>query len=367
MKILVTLSRIFVGVLFIISGLIKLNDPVGFSFKLKDYFAPDVLNLEIFIPFALAIAIFVVIFEVMLGVMLLIGYARKFTIWSSLLMIIFFTFLTFYSAYFNKVTDCGCFGDAIKLTPWESFSKDIVLLILLLIIYFGRQYFKPLFTSNTRKILVYLTFIGCMALGYYVLQHLPVIDFRPYKIDANITDGMSYPPDAEQPLFEYHWTFTNNGKEKVVVTNGDFPKEEGEYTVETIMIQEGYEPPIHDFTMERTGEDYSEALLNKENLIVVVAYSLSNSEKEGFINIKKATDQAIKNGYKVIGLSASSQEATEALTKEYNLNFEFYFCDETALKTIIRSNPSLLELQKGTIKQKLHWNDAADLKLLNKN
>ena len=367
MKILVTISRVLVGVLFIISGLIKLNDPVGFSFKLKDYFAPDVLNLEIFIPFALAIAIFVVIFEVMLGVMLLIGYARKLTIWSSLAMIIFFTFLTFYSAYFNKVTDCGCFGDAIKLTPWESFSKDIVLLILLLILYFGRQFIKPLFSDNSRKITVYLSFIGCMALGYYVLQHLPIVDFRPYKIGANITEGMAYPSNAPKPIFEYHWTFTNNGIEKNVVTLGDFPKEEGEYSVETVMIQKGYEPPIHDFTMEREGEDHSKALLSTENLIVVVAYSLSNSEAEGFINIKQATDQAIKNGYKVIGLSASSQEVTETLTKEYNLDFEFYFCDETALKTIVRSNPSLLELNKGTIKQKLHWNDAADLKLSKQN
>jgi len=367
MKQITNIARTLVGVLFIISGLIKLNDPVGFSFKLKDYFAPDVLNLEVFIPFALLIAIFVVIFEVMLGVMLLLGYAKKFTIWSSIAMIVFFTFLTFYSAYFNKVTDCGCFGDAIKLTPWESFSKDIVLLVLLLIIYFGRKYIQPLFSKNVGRIIVYLSFVGCMYLGYYVLQHLPVVDFRPYKIGNNITEGMSYPSNAQQPIFEYRWTFTNNGKEKVVITNGDFPKEEGEYTVETVMIEEGYEPPIHDFTMERDGEDYSEALLNEEHLIVVVAYSLINSEKDGFYNIKRATDSAIKNGYKVIGLSSSSQEVTEELLEKYKLNFEFYFCDETALKTIIRSNPALMELQKGTIKQKLHWNDAADLKLENLN
>jgi len=363
MKLLVTFSRIFVGVLFIISGLIKLNDPVGFSFKLKDYFAPDVLNLEVFIPFALAIAIFIVIFEVILGVMLLLGYARKFTIWSSLLMIIFFTFLTFYSAYFNKVTDCGCFGDAVKLTPWESFSKDIVLLALLLIIYFGRAYVKPVFTDNIRKLVVYVSFIGCMFLGYYVLQHLPIKDFRPYKIGANITEGMTYPPNAPKPIFEYHWTFINNGIEKIVVTQGDFPDEKGEYTVETIMIQKGYEPPIHDFTMEREGEDFTGILLEEEKLIVVVAYSLSNSEMEGFAPIKTMTDKAIKEGYQVIGLSASSQEVTETLAEEYKLNFKFYFCDETALKTIIRSNPSIMELQKGTILQKLHWNDSEELKL----
>ena len=366
MKQITNISRILVGTLFIISGLIKLNDPVGFSFKLKDYFAPDVLNIEFFSPFALMIALFVVIFEVLIGVMLLIGYAKKFTIWSSLLMIVFFTFLTFYSAYFNKVTDCGCFGDAIKLTPWESFSKDIVLLVLLLVIYFGRNYLQPLFSKSIQKIIVYSTFIACLAFGYYVLQHLPLVDFRPYKIGTNINEGMSYPEDAAQPIFEYRWTFTHNGAEKVVITNGDFPKEEGDYVVETIMIQEGYEPPIHDFTMERNGTDFTSVFLEEEKLIVVVVYSVTNSESNGFVNIKKATDKAIKNNFKVIGLSSSSLEVTEEFKRQNDLNFDFYFCDETALKTVVRSNPSLISLRKGTIIQKLHWNDSSKLLVGNK-
>lgn len=135
MKFIVWFSRIFVGVLFIISGLIKLNDPVGFSFKLEEYFSQGVLDLPFLMPLALAISIFVVILEVVLGVFLLLGFKPKFTVWSLLLMIVFFTFLTFYSAYFNKVTDCGCFGDAIKLTPWESFTKDVILLVFILILF----------------------------------------------------------------------------------------------------------------------------------------------------------------------------------------------------------------------------------------
>ena len=122
-RIITGFSQVFVGVLFIISGLIKLNDPVGFSFKLQDYFAPDVLNMDFLSPYALMLAVVVVLVEVILGVMLLVGYAKKLTLWSLMGMIVFFTFLTFYSAYFNKVTDCGCFGDALKLTPWESFTK----------------------------------------------------------------------------------------------------------------------------------------------------------------------------------------------------------------------------------------------------
>lgn len=364
MKILVGFSRIIVGLLFIVSGLVKLNDPVGFSFKLKDYFAPEVLDLGFLVPYALLIAIFLVIFEVLVGVALLLGYFKKATLWALLLMIVFFTFLTFYSAYFNKVTDCGCFGDAIPLTPWESFTKDVVLLVLILILFFGSKYIQPLFTRNGRSMIIFISFIACMTIAYYVLQHLPIIDFRPYKIGANIPEGMTVPDNAAQPIFEYKWKFLINGEEKIISTNGDYPQVDGEFIdVETKMIQEGYTPPIHDFMIERDGQDYTSQFLEEDNLIVIIAYSLGNTEKDGYIPIKEVTDEALKNGYKVIGLSASSQETTEALTEEYKLNFKFYFCDETTLKTIVRSNPGILELDKGTIKQKLHWNDAHKLEL----
>ncbi len=125
MKYLVGIARLIVGFLFVISGLIKLNDPVGFAFKLQDYFAPEVLNLEFLMPYALPLAMLLVIVEVLVGVALLIGYFKRLTLWLLLLMIVFFTFLTFYSAYFNKVTDCGCFGDAVTLTNWETFGKNV--------------------------------------------------------------------------------------------------------------------------------------------------------------------------------------------------------------------------------------------------
>lgn len=364
MKLIVGFSRIVVGILFIFSGLVKLNDPVGFSFKLQDYFAPEVLNLTFLIPFSLLIAISLVIIEVILGVMLLLGYLRRFTLWMLLFMIVFFTFLTFYSAYFNKVTDCGCFGDAIPLTPWQSFYKDLILLVLILILLLGKKYIRPLWTTNIRSISVLITFVICLGIGYYVLQHLPIIDFRPYKIGKNISEGMSIPEDAPKPLYEYKWKFNVNGEEKVIVTNGDYPEVKGEFIdVETKMIHEGYTPPIHDFTIEKDGEDYTEEFLNKSNLIVVVAYSLFNTEKQGYKNIKTVTDRAKELGYEVIGLSASSEAMTYALISQNKLDFEFYFCDETTLKTIIRSNPGIMELQSGTIMQKYHWNDAKKMKL----
>ena len=196
------------------------------------------------------------------------------------------------------------------------------------------------------------------------MQHLPIIDFRAYKIGVNIQEGMTVPDDAPQPIFEYKWKFLVNGEEKIVTTTGDYPQVDGEFIdVETKMIQEGYEPPIHDFTIERDGEDFTSEILEEENLVVIIAYSLRNTEKDGYTGVKQVTDEALKKGYRVVGLSASSQEETEALAETYKLNFDFYFCDETTLKTIVRSNPGILELNRGTIKQKLHWNDAHKLEL----
>src|SRR6187549_3062322 len=178
-NIITQFSRIFVGILFIISGLIKLNDPVGFSYKLAEYFSEPVFNMPFFVPFSLAIALFIVILEVVLGVMLLIGYKSKLTIWLLLLLVIKFTFLTFYSAYFNVVKDCGCFGDALHLTPWQSFGKDMILLVLILPIFAQRKNIGPLFSERTTNISTYAATILTAWFTWHCYSHLPVKDFRP--------------------------------------------------------------------------------------------------------------------------------------------------------------------------------------------
>ncbi|SIQ34945.1 BT_3928 family protein [Maribacter ulvicola] len=362
MKYLVGVVRIFVGVLFIISGFIKLNDPVGFSFKLEEYFSQGVLDLPFLTPFALTISILVVIAEVMVGIMLILGYKRKITIWTLIAMIVFFTFLTFYSAYFNKVTDCGCFGDAIKLTPWESFTKDVVLLVLILIIYAGRKFITPLVNSKILMTVLAASFFACIGYVYYVLNHLPVIDFRPYEIGKNIEEGMNTPEGAPKAIFEYRWKFNVNGTEEIHITTGDYPTVDGEFIdVETEEIQAGYEPPVHDFTIEQEGEDFAASLLQEPKLVMVIAYDLRKSNLEEFQNVKSITDKALKAGYKVIGMSASGPDQTDTLTKAYDLDFDFYFTDETTLKTIVRSNPGVLVLEKGTVKQKVHYNDLETL------
>lgn len=365
-RVITGFSQVFVGVLFIISGLIKLNDPVGFSFKLQEYFAPDVLNLEFLSPYALMFAVIVVLVEVILGVMLLVGYTKTLTLWSLMGMIVFFTFLTFYSAYFNKVTDCGCFGDAIKLTPWESFTKDVVLLVLIGWLLWQRTFVYTLGTPLLRSGAVLLSTIASLAFGYHVQMHLPAIDFRPYKIGADIALGMSVPPNTPPPIIEYRWQYEGpDGPFELVNTTGRDPKPEGAKRtgVETEFLRSPYEPPIHDFTMEREGMDYTDEFLALPKLVVVVAYNLAVSETQGLAAIKDIVSRARAQGYPVIGLSSSGPDEVAAYKKQFVLDFDFYFCDMTTLKTIIRSNPGIMEWRSGVIEQKLHWSDAQQLKL----
>ncbi|WP_188465959.1 BT_3928 family protein [Bizionia arctica] len=364
MKYIVNISRILVGVLFIISGFVKLNDPLGFSYKLQEYFSADVLNIPFLEPYALMISVFVVVFEVLLGIFLLIGYKPKFTVWSLLGMIVFFTFLTFYSAYFEKVKDCGCFGDAIPLTPWESFTKDVILLVLILILFMGVKHIKPLFSKFGLAVASLLSFIACLSFGYHVLMHLPSIDFRAYAVGNNIMEGMIIPDDAPKPVQEFTWTFKVNGENQDFVTDGSYPEVDGEYVgVETKIIDEGYDPPVKDFSIETMDEDFTEYYLNEDNLIMIAMYNLDTAEKDGVVKLKAFTDEAIEKGYTVIGLSASGEETKQQFKEQNKLNFDFFLCDEKAIKTIVRSSPGVLKLEKGTITQKVHWNDLEDMDL----
>ena len=362
MKHIVTLVRIIVGALFIFSGLIKLNDPVGFAFKLEEYFSPAVFDLSFLTPLALALAIIIVIAEVLLGLALLLGYKTKLTLWLLLGMIVFFTFLTFYSAYFNKVTDCGCFGDAIPLTPWESFTKDVILLVLILILWRGRKYITPLVPVMKSNIVLAISLVLCFWMAYHVYNHLPLKDFRAYKVGVNIEEGMSVPQDAPKAIYEYTWKFDINGEEKVIVTQGEYPDVDGEFIgVETEEVQAGYEPPIHDFTIEQNGNDQASLLLKEPKLAMIIAYDLSQGKADGFSQLPEVTKKAEEAGYKVIGMSASSEEHAAALSSQYKFSFPFYFTDATTLKTIIRSNPGVVLLKNGTIVQKEHFNDIDNL------
>ena len=362
-KILVTIARIIVGILLIISGFVKLNDPIGFSFKLEEYFNPEVFNLAFLIPYTFVIALFITIFETVLGIMILVGYKRKITLWSLLSLILFFGFLTFYSAYFNKVTDCGCFGDAIKLTPWQSFFKNVILLGFIILLFLGEKFLKPF--KYASLIVISITFL-CVGYTYYVYNHLPVIDFRPYRVGVNILEGMRIPKNAPKSVYEYAWRFNINGEEKIITTNGDYPSTVGTLIdVKTKETKKGYEPSIYDFIMEKDGIDYTNEIMQWDKVFVLVSREIEKANNAGMVAIQKQLAEASKKGYKVIGLSASKKSDVMKIKKQYKMDLDFYFGDLTTIKTIVRSNPAIVILHYGTISQKLHFNDAEECNFKN--
>jgi len=320
MKIVTLIFRLIVSLTFIFSGFVKLVDPLGSSYKFQEYFGSDVLNLEFLIPYALPFSILLIIAELLLGVMLLLGYLPKFTVWSLLVMILIFLFLTWYSAFYNKVLDCGCFGDALKLSPWDTFYKNVVLFALILVLLFGTKYIRPFISVSFAKWTTFLLFVVFLYITYHVLVHLPIIDFRPYAIGKNIPEGMKH-------------------------TGAELP-------------------PIHDFYLENMeGNNLTDEVLAADKAMLIVAYNLDKSDRQGFADIKKATDAASKNGYKVYLLTASMEEDFLDIKDEFDLNFDMLFCDETTLKTIIRANPGIVTLKKGTVTGKWNWIDADKVNL----
>lgn len=191
-----------------------------------------------------------------------------------------------------------------------------------------------------------------------------MLDFRPYKIGNNIPEKMKLPEGSEKAEVVYSWKFNVNGEEKIIENNGAYPQIEGEFIgVETSQTGENAIPPIHDFVIEGEEGDITDEVLNTDKVLLIVTYNLRSTEKDGYAAVKSLSEEALQKGYKVVGLTASGPEFQQELKKEFGLNFDFYQTDETALKTIVRSNPGFLVLNQGTITQKKHWFDASDIEL----
>lgn len=358
MRIVSQISRILVGVLFIISGFIKANDPLGFSYKLDEYFT--VFGMPWLSVLSLWLAIGICAFEIGLGVALLLGAKMKFTVWSLLLMTIFFTFLTFWSWKFDVVKDCGCFGDALKLKPFESFMKDVILLILITFIYLGRSNIKPVFGEKASTVLAYLGFIGSFVFSIYCYMHLPIIDFRPYAIGKSIPEGMKLPPNAITDSVVMVFIYEKDGKQ--VELNMDQLKTIDD-TYKFVdrkdkVIREGDKPPIHDFTINTAdGTNVTNDVLAMKNVFLLVAYDLNhtNEKVQGQINDFVALCQ--KDGIEFIGMTSATPKEVDDFRHKHNSMFEYYYSDATMLKTMIRSNPGLILLKNGTVADMWHYND----------
>jgi uncharacterized membrane protein YphA (DoxX/SURF4 family) len=439
MKALLFACRILVGSTFIISGLIKANDPLGFSYKLNDYFAESALNLPFLEPSSLTLAIIACLAEIILGFAVLFGGKMKLATWLLLLLIVFFGWLTAYTATCdpNKtytviengkeiqknvtcVTDCGCFGDALKgslgrsLTPWESFIKDLILFVLLIPIFIKRSsiklnnfkddlvlfsgsmitllffcwvfswYFPAMFFLSTgacylliKKFvpvnkaewsMAAMVAVFSFAFTYYCYAHLPVKDYRPYAIGKSIVEQMTIPKGAPQPVYENTLIYKNSKTGEVKeFPQSNYPWDDTTWVwqdTKSKLVKKGFEPVIHDFKIaDFDGNDLTDGLLNDpEYIFMWVAYDLEHTNKDAHIKFNKFAEQCFKNGVSVVGLTASPYNVTEDFRHEIQAMFDYYSMDATTLKTMIRSNPGLILLKKGSVINHWHHNDVPDFK-----
>lgn len=348
------LLRILVGGLFIFSGLIKVNDPVGTAIKLEEYF--DVFSNDIagffyyFKPFALYIALVLVVSEVVLGIMLILGVKLKQTVWALALMILFFTFLTFYSAYFNKVTDCGCFGDAIKLTPWESFYKDIILLVMISFLFFFRSDL-PEDTPKWASIAAIASLIISTGIGVWAIQNLPFIDFRAYKVGVNIPVNMQ--PSA--PL-EYTYVMKKGGE---TVYLDQYPTEEGYEFVEMVLKNPDALPKISDFAAWNPEGDQSEFLF-AGNKVIILSSNMAKMSEANLDEIGQLVKAMEGAPVDVVFIAAATQEEIDAFLNKNGWSITGLQADATVVKTIMRANPGIMILKDGVVLEKYHHNNTPE-------
>ncbi|UXP32596.1 DoxX family protein [Reichenbachiella agarivorans] len=350
MKHLHTVLRVLVGGLFIFSGLIKVNDPVGTSIKLEEYFEVFATQFagffHLFVPLALPLAVILVVMEVVLGIAIIINYQPKLTQYTILGLIVFFTFLTGYSAITNTVTDCGCFGDAIKLTPWESFTKDIILLIMIVVIMVLDKPKKEKANMMEHGVIGASSLL-CLILAFTAINHLPFIDFRAYKIGAHIPTNMQ--PSAD---FIYEYVVSKDGKE---YTFSEYPNDPEYKFVSMTHVNPEAGPKITDFAVWDDNGDFTEEVF-KGNKLFVILYDVTQSNLEGIADINTLV-QSLNGKVEVYALTASAAATYEEFAQANSFNIKYYYTDATVLKTIARSNPGLWLLQNGTVKGKWHHND----------
>jgi len=353
-KLIDQFSRFFVGCLFIFSGLIKLNDPIGTKIKMEEYFevfSEDFGSVFLFFKsYALEIGMILIILEVVIGIAVLLNYKMDITTKILLALMIFFTFLTFYSAYFNKVTDCGCFGDAIKLTPWQSFWKDIILMVFVVHLFWYRKKYQPVLRTREGHAVIMAVTILCTFLGIYALRHLPFIDFRAYRIGNNIPRQMQ-PQEQADIVF----LFEKDGKEiesKKFLTEAEGYK----YKDSKVLNADKTIAKITDYSvMDVEGNDVTQSTFEGTKLLFII-YDVHQASARNLDKIRELVKD-LHGKIDMLALTSSSEADFENFRHENQLAIPYYFADATVLKTIIRSNPGITLWQDGTVKGMWHHND----------
>ncbi len=365
-RIFLHFSRWFVGLLFIFSGLIKANDPLGFGYKLQEYF--EVFHLSFLNGWATGIAILLCVLEIVLGALLIFGFWRNRVLKGLLALIVFFTFLTFISAAFKVVTSCGCFGDAIPLTPWQSFGKDLILLMLIVYLFRYKEKISPLIENKKVQLTlcVVVTFVS-LSFGIFTYNYLPIVDFLPYKVGSSIPESMKIPEGAlaDEFLIMYQLKHKKTGETKTM-SDKDYMKLEiwkdenwevvGE--PEKKLIKKGYEAKIKDLIIsDGSGTDYTKELVeNPFYNLVIVAYNLNDVNEEAVAKTNALALNAVEQfNIRSVLLTSNSAQDAAAFSKKMKLFMEVFYADAVPLKSMVRANPGILLLKNGVIVNKWHY------------
>jgi hypothetical protein len=346
-------SRIIIGLVFIFSGTVKAIDPLGFAYKFHDYF--QAFNMGFLNSLSLILAIFFCTAEFIAGFAILTGIRLREGLLGVLILLAIFTPLTFILALTNPVSDCGCFGDAIHLTNWQTFGKNIILLFLFIALYTGRKQIKTLFSKTKEWLAISITALIFILFSLANLRYLPIIDFLPYKTGVKIADKMVVP--AGTPVDKYKTTFVyeKNGIKKVFDLSNYPANDSGWKFIEqkSVLIKKGYKPPIHDFMiLSPTGEDLTQQILSYGGYtVLMISKKLNEAGKrqmsEGF-NLGK---YCMANGISYYVLTSSGKDDI----KNFENGLIFCSTDETTLKTMVRANPGYILLKDGIIIGKWSW------------
>lgn len=351
--------RFLLAVVFIFSGFVKTVDPLGFQYKIQDYL--EAFGMSSWFPsfFPLMVAIILSAIEFSLGVCLFFGIRKKSSTLLAFLLMIIMTSLTLYLALSNPVSDCGCFGDAWVLTNWQTFWKNVILLIAAYSVFRWKKLIVRFISSKTEWLVSLYTVLFVFALSFYCLIHLPILDFRPYRIGQNILQGMEIPERAKPNVYETVFILEKEGVKKEF-TLENYPDSTWKFVdSRTILKEKGYEPPIHDFSLMdmSTGEDVTEKVLSDQNYnFLLVAHRIEEADDSNIDLINEIYDYSVENGYGFYCLTSSPEEEIELWRDKTGAEYPFCLVDDITLKTIIRSNPGLVLIKSGTILNK--WNDA---------
>lgn len=366
MKLPVTISRVIVGILFIFSGLVKANDPRGLAYKMQEFFEvwgrDSSLNtfMNWLSHYALPFAIIMITLEIMVGVGILLGFWKKFFTWLLLLLIIFFTFLTGYAVFSGKIATCGCFGDCIPLTAMQSFIKDLILLVLILIIFFGVKYIFPVVTAAFNILILLFSCVLILGFQWYVMRHLPIVDCLPFKKGHNVLELRKMPANAVPDKKEYRFVYQKDGK-KQNFTIKDLPDSTWEFVSrEDHIIEEGKnnEPPIKDFYLTSlSGNDSTEAILSVDaEYYLFFVRDISSQTDRWLSNFTSLYDQA-KNKRAIYIISPEAPQVNNFFNQINNYGLPVFSLDATAFKTAARTSPELYLMKGPVIENKWGWAD----------